>query len=264
MEQQTNNKNNNVDAGLASALKGEYQIDIKAVLSEAWQLTGQHRKVINLSMLIVFVIGTLATLLVMNVLGGYQQVSTDPKANLILQLIITIVVSPLLASIDMMGVSHSVGLKTSPKLLTAFLGKASFVILCALIAAVLTNLGFALFVLPGLYLAVALNTVMPLVLDKGLSPLKAVLVSIQATRFQWFKLFAIYVFLLILLIAASFPMLLMASSSLGIIGLVIFIFALSYLTPMFYHCKGIIYREIFGTQHSKTVKSTENNNTFSA
>lgn len=261
MEQHTNNK---VNTDLTSALKGEYQIDIKAVLNEAWQLTGQHRKVINLSMLIVLFVGALSMLLIINLLGGFEQVANDAQANLIMQLMITIIVSPLLASIDMMGVFHSVGLKTSPKLLTAYLGKASFLILCALISAVLTNLGFALLVFPGVYLVVSLNTVMPLILDKGLSPVKAIVVSIQATRFQWFKLFAIYFFLLVLMLAASFPMLLMANSSFGIVGLVLFVFALSYLAPMFYHSKGIIYREIFGTQYNKNVDDSESNNTFSA
>lgn len=261
MEQQTNNKKN---TGLTAALKGEYQIDIKAVLNEAWQLTRQHRKIINLSMLIVLIIGVLSMLFVINLLGGFEKVSTDPKANLIMQLIITIIISPLLASIDMMGFFHSIGLKTSPKLLTAYLGKASFLILCALISAVLTNLGLALFVLPGIYLVVALNTVMPLILDKGLSPVKAITVSIQATRFQWFKLFAIYLFLLTLMLAASFPMLLMANSPFGIVGLVMFVFALSYLAPMFYHCKGIIYREIFGSQQRKNVNDSESSNVFTA
>lgn len=264
MEMNVEEKKIDIGGNLASALKGEYKLNVQAILTEAWGLAKQHRTTLNISMLIVFFIGVSVTLLVASFLGGTDVILQNPQANLILQIIITVVISPLLASMDMMGVFHSVGLKTQPKLLSTFWYKASAIILCAFITAVVTNVGLALFILPGVYLIVALNTTMPLILEKELSPLKAILVSIQATRFQWIKLFVLYAVLTLALLLSAIPMALLMQTPIGFLGLIFFIFALSYLVPLFYHVKGIIYREIFGVQLTALPNNVVVDDTFSA
>ena len=100
--------------------------------------------------------------------------------------------------------------------------------------------------MPGIYLLVALSLSIPLVVEKQISPLKAIILSIKALRFQWFNIFAIYFFLSMILVVALVPVISMMSSSLFIVAFVIFLFLLSYLAPCYYNVKGILYREIFG------------------
>jgi len=102
--------------------------------------------------------------------------------------------------------------------------------------------------LPGIFLAVALSLVIPLVVEKKFSPVKAISLSVKALRFNWFKIFSLYLILISALIISLLPLILLAQSELSVIGGVIFFFSLSYLAPLYYNVKGILYREIFGLQ----------------
>lgn len=254
-----------VGGSLDKAVKGEYKIDVKAVLNEAWTNTSKSRIAINVGLLFTLSIGVVITFIVSSYLGGIETVFQDQQSSALLNILVTLVVYPFLVGVEMMGVFHAVGLKTNAKLVFAFLKRGSWVAICALLTSTLVTMGITLFVVPGVYLAVALSLVLPLVVEKRLSPLKAISLSLQATRFQWFNLFAVYLVLFFLLIAASLPLLLLANTTVSLIGGVITMFALTYLAPLFYNVKGILYREIFGMQLS-IAKGSENNfdSTFSA
>ena len=126
-------------------------------------------------------------------------------------------------------------------------------------------MGLALFYIPGIFLAVALSLVLPLVVEKQMSPLKAITVSIQATRFQWFKIFSIYLILALAVMVAALPVAAAGASELGFVAIAFFLFCLAYLAPLFYNVKGILYREIFGLQmQAEAQKNNNTNDTFSA
>ena len=254
-----------VGGSLEKAVKGEYTIDVKAVLKEAWTNTSTSRIAINVGLLFTLSIGVVITLIVSQYLGGIEVVFQDQQSSAILNILVTLVVYPFLVGVEMMGVFHAVGLKTNAKLVFAFLKRGSWVAICALLTSTLVTMGITLFVVPGIYLAVALSLVLPLVVEKRLSPLKAISLSLQATRFQWFNLFAIYIVLFFLLIAACLPVLLLGNTAISLVGGVMTIFALTYLAPLFYNVKGILYREIFGMQLSVAKGSDINiDSTFSA
>ncbi|MDO6447238.1 hypothetical protein Q4493_15825 [Colwellia sp. 1_MG-2023] len=239
-----------VGGSLEKAVKGEYSIDVKAILAEAWSTTSKSRIAINVGLLFTLSIGVIITLIISNYLGGIEEVFQNQQSSALLNIIVTLVVYPFLVGVEMMGVFHAVGLNTHPKLVFAFLKRGSWVAICALLTSTLITMGITFFVLPGIYLAVALSLVLPLVVEKRFSPLKAITLSLQATRFQWFNLFALYLILFFLLIVASLPLLLLGDSSVGLLGGVITMFALTYVAPLFYNVKGILYREIFGMQLS--------------
>jgi len=245
-----------VGGNVESALQGDYQINVKAILTEAWQLTVKSRLAINVGILFSILLGMSVSLLVSNYLGGIEAVLEDPQASMLLNIVVTIAVWPFIAGVEMMGVLHAVGMKTHPKMTFGFLQRASWVVLCALFTSVLISLGFQLFILPGIFLAITLSLTVPLVIEKKMTPMKAIILSIQALRFKFLPLFAIYFILLLSLVMLFFPLALLLESSLAPIGFMIFIFGISYLAPLFYNTKGILYREIFGI-HLATDKSTE-------
>ncbi|GLX80477.1 hypothetical protein tinsulaeT_38170 [Thalassotalea insulae] len=260
-----------VGGSIEKALKGEYSIDVKGVLHEAWRLTNKSRSSINLGLFISLLIGVLVTLLVASYVGGVdvlfqeQQGQQEPQAGALLNILVTIVVYPFLVGVEMMGIFHAVGLQTHVKLIFAFLKRGSWVAICALLSSTMVALGVTMFYLPGIYLAVALSLVLPLVVEKKMSPLKAISLSLQVTRFQWFHLFAIYLVLFIALILCVLPLVLLATTSVALLGGVFTLFALSYLAPMFYNVKGILYREIFGMHLSVSKDASDHfDSTFSA
>jgi len=248
-----------------NALKGEYYIDVKNVLQEAWRITLQSRVSINFGLLFVIALGMLSTLIASQFFGGMEKVTSDPQAFMMINILITLIVWPFLAGVEMMGVFHAVGLRTTPKLVFAFLKRGSWVAICALLTSTLVSIGLQLLVLPGIFLVVALSLTIPLVVEKKLSPLKAISVSVLATRFQWFKLFTIYFILVLLLAAALIPIVLTNGTDLSILAIMLFLFCLTYLVPLYYNVKGILYREIFGMQ-LKAIEgaAVSNDNIFSA
>ena len=245
-----------VGGSVESALQGDYHIDIKAILTEAWQLTQKSRLAINVGLLFSFLLGMLISFVASHYLGGIEVVMANPQMSMLLNILVTAVVWPFIAGIEMMGVLHSVGIKTHVKMIFAFLQRASWVVLCALITSVLISFGFQLFLLPGIFLAITLSLAIPLVIEKKMSPLKAITLSIQALRFKFFYLFVIYFILLLSLVMLFLPLVLLINSTLAPIGFMIFLFGMTYLAPLFYNTKGILYREIFGINLA-TDKSVE-------
>lgn len=235
-----------VGGDLEESLKGNYTINVKAVINEAWTLTQQSRVAINLGILFCLFLSGVLFFVVASYFGDIKATIENPQANFAVNILVTLLVSPFLVAIEMMGVFHAVGIKTQPKALFAFLKQGSLVAVCALLSSMLISLGLNLFILPGLYLLVSLSLVLPLVVEKGFSPFKAITISLKVTRYQWFPIFLVYAVLFIGLVLTFLPFILLASSSLQLIGGMFFFFAMSYLAPMFYNVKGILYREIFG------------------
>jgi len=235
-----------VGGSVERALQGDYQINVKSILTEAWQLTLKSRLAINVGILFSILLGMFVSFIVSNYFGGIETVLEDPQASMLLNIVVTIAVWPFIAGVEMMGVLHAVGMKTHPKMTFAFLQRASWVVLCALFTSVLISLGFQLLILPGIFLAITLSLTIPLVIEKKMPPMKAIILSIQALRFKFMPLFVIYFILLLSLVMLFFPLALLLESSLAPIGFMIFIFGISYLAPLFYNTKGILYREIFG------------------
>lgn len=235
-----------VGGSVERALKGDYQIDVKAILTESWQQTLKSRMAINLGLLFSLLLGMLVSFVASSYLGGIENVLADPQAGMLLNVVVTVAIWPFMAGVEMMGVQHAVGLKTNAKMTFAFLNRASWVVLCALFTSVLISIGFQLFVLPGIFLAVTLSLTVPLVIEKKMMPMKAIILSIQALRFKFFPLLSLYSLLLASVIVLTLPIMLLLESSIAPLGVVIFLIGMTFLAPLFYNVKGIIYREIFG------------------
>ncbi|GHF01155.1 hypothetical protein [Thalassotalea profundi] len=254
-----------VGGDLEESLKGNYKINAKSIIGEAWALTQKSRVSINLGILFCLFLSGLLFFVVASYFGDIKMMAENPQANFAVNILVTLLVSPFLVGIEMMGIFHAVGLKTHPKTLFAFLSKGSLVAVCALLSSMLISLGLSLFILPGLYLLVALSLVLPLVVEKGFTPFKAITISLKVTRFQWLSIFTVYAVLFVGLVFAFMPFILLAGSSVQLIGGMFFFFAMSYLAPLFYNVKGILYREIFGMKIAvKAGDKPADDNIFSA
>jgi len=250
-----------VGGSIERALKGDYQIDVKEILTESWQQTLKSRLAINLGLLFSLVLGMLVSFVVSSYLGGIETVLADPQAGMLLNVVVTVAIWPFMAGVEMMGVQHAVGMKTHAKMTFAFLTRASWVVLCALFTSVLISIGFQLFILPGIFLAVTLSLTVPLVIEKKMMPVKAVILSIQALRFKFFPLLTLYSLLLASVIVLTLPIILLLESSLAPLGVVIFLIGMTFLAPLFYNAKGIVYREIFGISIARADDTSIDHNT---
>lgn len=235
-----------VGGNIESALKGDYHIDIKAILTEAWQHTLTSRISMNLGLLFSLLLGMLISFIGSGYLGGIEAVIADPKATMLLNIVVTIAVWPFIAGVEMMGISHAVGVKTHAKMTFAFLQRASWVVLCALLTSVLISLGFQLLIIPGVFLAVTLSLTIPLVVEKKMTPVQAIILSVKALRFKFLSLLNIYIILFLSLVLLLVPLGLLLGTNFAPLGVIVLFIGISFLAPLFYNVKGILYREIFG------------------
>ena len=104
----------NVGGSIDSAVQGQYSIDIRSVLQEAWDLTKNQGYLLLIGMLICTFLSIVVALFSSQFLGGIENAVTDMKAQYIINVLVTLVISPFIAGIEMMGVFHAVGLKTTP------------------------------------------------------------------------------------------------------------------------------------------------------
>ena len=241
-----------VGGSIERALKGDYKIDVKAILTESWQQTLRSRLAINLGLFFSLVLGMLVSFVASSYLGGIENVLVDPQAGMLLNVVVTVAIWPFMAGVEMMGVQHAVGMKTHAKMIFSFLTRASWVVLCALLTSVLISVGFQLFIVPGIFLAVTLSLTVPLVIEKKMMPMKAIILSIKVLRFKFFSLLTLYALLLLLLVVLLLPFIFLLESSVAPLGIVIFLIGISFLAPLFYNAKGIIYREVFGISIAKS------------
>lgn len=259
------NKVINVGSTVERAVQGDYSIDVKQVFQEAWSKTQLSRISINVGILLSLFIGMIATLIVGQYTGGVEAALENAETRFMINIIATLVTSPFVAGVEMMGVFHAVGLKTKPRMTFSFLNRGALIAICALLVSTLTSIGFSLFVLPGFFLLVTLSLTIPLVVEKRLMPLKAITLSVKALRFQFFKLLAIYFILLMMTLCAMMPLLVLLKTNFAVIGVVLFLFALTYLAPLYFNVKGVLYREIFGVQlTAENAELPENSGNFSA
>jgi len=224
---------------------------VKAVLTEAWQNTLESRMSINLALFGVLFFGMIVSYIASNFFGGidlvFEEAQTqDSQALQIINIVVTIAVWPFMAGIEMMGVYHAINKPTQSKMIFSFLHRGSWVALCALLTSLLISVGVQFLVIPGVILAVLLSLTVPLVVEKKMTPVQSIALSVKALRHKVFPLMAIYSTLFMSLVILVFPIILLIESSLAPIGVIIFLIGLSYLAPWYYNVKGILYRDIFG------------------
>jgi hypothetical protein len=252
---------NQIGGSVESALKGNYTINVKEILSEAWQSTKKSRVSINIAVFITLILGMTISYVLSSSVGGIEAVLNDPEAGMVLKIIVTVFLAPFIAGVEMLGVLHAVKMKTQYSLIFSFLNRASWVALCALMTSLLISIGFQLFVIPGIFLAVVLSVTLPLIIEKKMKPAEAIVLSVKALRFKWLPILAIYSGLFFVLTLSLMPAVGMLESEIAPLGFMIFFFTLTYQIPLFYNVKGILYREIFGiavVREIETSSTTDN------
>ncbi|TLU66347.1 hypothetical protein FE810_06560 [Thalassotalea litorea] len=230
------------------AVSGDYKIDVAGIIKEAWKLTQANRQAIMLAVMIIMAATMVLMMAFAETMGGIDAVMADQKIFSGLNMIVTTLLSPLIVGLEMMGISFAIGMQAKPAMIFSFLRKSAFIALASLIVMCLTNLGLMLLLVPGIYLAVALSFTGPLVAEKNLSPNQAIILSLKATRFQWLKIFQVYLFVMAIFLPLAF-IVVIAAQNFGVIpAAVIAVLGLSWIAPFFYYVKGILYRQIFGVR----------------
>lgn len=219
---------------IEKAIQGDYEFSIGAVLSEAWDKTRGAKWIIHLAFFYYFLVmaGVVTAIFFMATL--LFEVIKDPSAQnlvpLIMQLGLNIVALPLAMGVAMLGIKRAVDAPIKAESIFAYYSKMFPLFATMILMYILISIGFLLFILPGIYLAVAYYMAMPLVAEKDMSPWQALETSRKAVTRRWFSVFGLFFVMGIIIFVSAIPL------GLGMI----------WTLPMMIIAFGILYRNMFG------------------
>ncbi|THB75303.1 MAG: hypothetical protein D6B28_00550 [Gammaproteobacteria bacterium] len=213
---------------IEDAISGNYQFEIGAVLSEAWEKTSGVKRVFILALILAMV----AQIVLMIVLGGILQgvLELGIAGVIIQQIVLMLVIMPINMGIFMLGIQRSMNTQPNAMSIFNYFDKTIKLFLTMLLVWILVTIGFILLVLPGIYLTVAYMMAMPLVVEKDMGIWEAMETSRKAITKKWFTFLIFFIVASIIMGISAIP--------LGI-GLI-------WTFPLFMIGLGIIYRNMFG------------------
>jgi uncharacterized membrane protein len=212
------------------ALSGNYNLDIGEVFSEAWQkINGFKLKALG-AFVVLYSVLFLAMLGLTFILGVEPQAEQNPVVGLIIQLVATLIIYPMSAGILMMGIHQVSGKPVSIGMMFGYFDQTLRLFLLYVVMIIMIAIGFILLILPGIYLAVAYATALPLLIEKKMGVWEALETSRKALSKRWFTVFALFILLGILVALSALP--------LGI-GLI-------WTIPLSVTVLGVVYKTIFG------------------
>ncbi len=224
LEQQDVSAENNWGS-LEKGQAGQYQFSIGDILKEAWEKTPGAKLPINLVGLTYLLAAGILTFLLSLILGNSQGAQF-----LINNVIVPIVIIPMGAALLIMGIRRAVGAPLSYSIISKYYGMIIPLVICYFLTMIFVILGMILLIIPGIYISVALTLATPLVADKKISPMQAILISRRAIHHKWFPVFG---FLIVIGLINFFAALLL------LVGLI-------WTVPMTVIAMGIFYRNVFG------------------
>jgi len=223
---------------LEQALRQGYRLDMKALFKEAWALTIRGGFGLFFAILAVGCLWILGN----QVLLSLWSDATSMQVMLVQGLLLAALLSPLTAALDMLGVQRSVGIRVRAIMifdyLRHFVALATASLLINLMSGVLgplferSGLPDVIGMLPSILIGIAMLFTVPLILERGLTPVQAIWTSMRLFAKAWPQLLVIHAILAVLLVVAMLPV------GLGLI----------LMAPYYFIIKGILYREVCGVR----------------
>jgi len=227
---------------METALRGEYAFSPIAMVGASWRLVKGNKGVLWLAVIVNVLLTMVAEGLLELLLPDTQAMMAEGQLfeAVGLSMWVTVLLAPLTAplttGICMLNVKRAAGVPAGLAELFAYFGQVVNLVVLYLLIWAMWLVGIALLILPGIYLFVAYQFAVPLMIDKGLSPWQAMEMSRQAVTKKWFSVFAFNLLLLLILFVSMFT----------VIGLI-------WTVPMGALGFGLLYRTIFGFSNRDAV-----------
>ena len=226
-------ENKKESEALAKAFNGQYDFDIKRLFMRAGEASRSNMGLILKCIFIAFFIALALTMVFFQIyeIETVEQFESVPiETRYLFQMILECLIAPMLVGLTMIGVKSERKQAVSFSVLWSYYPIFIFIASATLMVALLSQLGFTLFLPIGIYVLITTMFVQPLVADRAMSPLAALILSIKVSNKYLVKLAICYL--------AFFAMLVFVMITFG--------FALIWVGPLFFNFKGILYNDLFG------------------
>ena len=196
---------------LEDAMAGNYEFSALDTISEAWNnIKGIKRYVIGTGLLMYVAMGIIIG--IMSVVGGVSMDPSDPAAQpsglmmLVMQIAIMAIVMPFGGGLFIICLKHLQGRPVAFGDVFAAFAKTGPFLVAFILIMLMIGVGMILLVIPAIYLSYCYFMVLPLMLDRDLGPWQAMEASRKASTKSWFRIFGMYLLLMLIMFISMIPL----------------------------------------------------------
>ena len=184
-------KSSTQTANLENAVEGRYDFRVGEVMDEAWALV-KGMKASFWGAAVVIGIIYMVVAMVCGVIFGLVFGATDNAAvKQLLNQVVAVLMTPFTMGLQMMCVRRALGAPISFSTAFSYFPRTGTALVGAFLVLVMSCLGTALLIIPGIYLAVAYELTTQLICDQELSAWRAMETSSRAIHHKWWSVFGL-------------------------------------------------------------------------
>jgi hypothetical protein len=232
-------------------LAKQYDFDVKQVLVRARELSAFNNWVLVQGILLIFATAFVLGFIFISVFGintPEDVAALTNTQNAVASLLINVVLAPLFAGVAMLAINSARGFKVQAVHTFNYI---SFILplgVATLLISIGVDIGMILLVVPAFYIFMATTFTLPLIVDKQLSPISAIILSVRMTNAYLFQMSTLFLIFFALFV--------------GVI--LTFGFALIWVGPYFFNVRAVLYNELFCSKHEESESKTEDSGVFDA
>ncbi|MEZ5560853.1 MAG: hypothetical protein R3E86_20195 [Pseudomonadales bacterium] len=173
---------------IEQTLAGRAELDVGEVLRESWERIDGIKSIVNAGFGVTYAVVFVVAGLLGPIFGLNEE---NLYTGWISQLVVMIIVYPFMAGVFMLGLKRSVGMPVTFAEQFSQYGRLAPILAVGLLQSFATFVGTMLFILPGLYLAVALSLAIPLKVEKDLPVVDCLVVSLKLVNRRFLAVLAL-------------------------------------------------------------------------
>ena len=221
-----------IDTGgsIEDAVAGRYDFTIGEVMEEAWGLVHGFKGAFWGAAFVIYVFVIVASVAVNAVASRLYGAAVPVLLDQLINGVLGALLAPLTVGFLVIAVRRAAGFPNSFAMAFVGLGRIPVFIGAALLTTLLTYLGFALLVIPGIFLVIAYMMTLPLLAFRNMNVWTAMETSRRTVTHKWFRVFGLYLLVGLITGLSALP--------LGI--------PLIWTIPWATLVNGVLYRRMFG------------------
>jgi hypothetical protein len=239
------------DAHIQRMLNKEYNLDVKQVLVRARELSSENNWTLVQGILLLIAVAMSLGFIFISIFDINDPAAVQTLSqteNAIASLVINVVLAPIFTGISMLAISSARGLKAKAINVFAYVRYILPLGVATLLVSIAIDIGMILFILPAFYVFMATTFCLPLIVDKGLTPLSAIILSVRMVNAYLFQVTTIFLIFVALMV--------------GVI--LTFGFAYIWVGPYFFNVRAILYTELFCSNNEEQGNNIEDSGVFDA
>jgi uncharacterized membrane protein len=192
------------------AIDGNIEVNMLETLGEAWRGLKGFKLKCHIASVIWFIVYLLAALITIPITIGLAALGTPEDAATVVawvvQVIAISITMPMMVGITIMGIRHAQGKSVSAGSIFNYFHRAPAAMLWYVLMTLMIMIGYLLLILPGIYLSFAYMFSLPLLVEKDMSPWRALETSRKAVTRIWFRATGFLLLIILLLALGSIPL----------------------------------------------------------